>query len=158
MNSSFQPLQSLLEKELDLVTQFIIVLESEAKALTEANHNDALDASTEKKNNFAERLAQMAQDRCQLLEDLGFSADRAGLDAAAAGSAALHAVCQSLFEKAAYASDLNAANGAIITVYLEQNQRAMQTLRNLTGLTNLYDATGRTQATPGGRTKSFKVG
>ena len=158
MNKVVSQLQQCLEQEVDLVQAFITVLEDEAQALTEAGDTDALTASTEQKNRYADQLVLVADERHSLLAQLGYSDDKAGLDAAAHDHPALHPSCQALLEKAQAASELNASNGIIIDTFLKHNQRALDTLRVLAGASSLYNASGRTNSGNKGVTKNFKAG
>lgn len=158
MNNVVLQLKKCLEHETDLVQQFLAVLEAEALALTDAVTTDALSDSTEKKNRYADQLVLAADERQMLLIQLGYSDDKAGLDAAVAAHPELQAQYQALLEKTQVASDLNTANGSIIDTFLEHNQQALDTLRSLSGAGNLYDASGRTNRGNKGATKSFKAG
>src|SRR3546814_19528338 len=88
--------RSCLNQETELVQDFITVLEAEAAALTEGGGEQALTESTARKNSYAEKLAQLSERRLALLTQLGYSADRAGLDAAAQEHAQLQAPCRQL--------------------------------------------------------------
>ncbi len=158
MDKVVSQLQQCLEQEVDLVGAFIEVLEAEAQVLTEVGDIDALSETTEKKNQYADQLMMVGDERQLLLSQLGFSEDKAGLEAAAHAHPALSASCQALLEKAQAASDLNASNGKIIDTFLGHNQQALDTLRNLTGAGNLYDASGRANRGGKGATKTFKAG
>lgn len=158
MNNAVLQLQKCLEKETDLVQAFIAVLEAEAQALTEADTSDALSDSTENKNRYADQLVLVADERQLLLAHLGYSEDKAGLDAAVNDHPDLRAPYQTLIEKVEIASDLNAANGRIIDTFLEHNQQTLDTLRSLTGTGNLYDANGRTNRGGKGGIRNFKAG
>lgn len=158
MNNVVLQLQKCLEQEIDLIQTFIAVLESEAEALTEAATPDALSDSTDQKNRYADQLIMAADERQLLLTQLGYSDDKAGLDAVANDHPQLRANCQLLLEKAQVANDLNTANGRIIDTFLVHNQQALDTLRVLSGAGNLYDANGRTNRGRTGATKNFKAG
>lgn len=158
MNNAVLNLQKCLEKEIDLVQAFIVVLEAEALALTEADATDALSDTTDQKNRYADQLMMAADERQLLLAQLGYSDDKAGLDAAANDHPQLRDHCQLLLEKAQTANDLNAANGSIINTFLAHNQQQLDTLRALSGAGNLYDASGRTNRGHKSATKNFKAG
>ena len=157
-SNTLAQLQSSLEHELNLVQQFLTALQKEAHVLTLPNDNDALDASTEQKNQFAEQLTQAEKIRADLLKELGYKTNKAGLLAVAADHPALHAVCENLLLATQQANELNTTNGAIISAYLEHNQQAIDTLRAIISRGNLYDATGRTKSLPASNKKGIKAG
>jgi flagella synthesis protein FlgN len=158
MNNAVLQLQKCLEREADLVQAFIVILDAEAQALTEAGTTDALSHSTEEKNRYADKLAMVADERQMLLAQLGYEENKTGLDAAINDHSGLNAIYQALLENVQKASDMNAANGRIIDTFLEHNQQALDTLRSLSGAGNLYDASGRTHRGHQGVTTSFKAG
>lgn len=158
MNNALEQLQDCLNREIGLVHEFIVVLQAEADALTETAANDALTETTRQKNQFADQLAELAETRQALLVQLGYSADKPGLDMATVDHPRLQESCRHLYDKAQQASELNAANGIIVDTFLEHNQRALDTLRILTGMGNLYDASGRTSPGSKGSKTSIKAG
>ncbi|HEY9279125.1 MAG TPA: flagellar protein FlgN [Eoetvoesiella sp.] len=157
MNTPLLRLQSLLEKELVLVQQFISVLQLEANALTQADGNEALNASTAQKNHFAALLTESETSREAQLKELGFDSGKNGLDAACAAYPELQDTCQELYALAAEANQINSANGAIIDTFLQHNQQALDTLRSLANMGNLYDASGRTKTAASSK-KGIKAG
>lgn len=158
MNEIALLLQRCLEHEIDLVRQFIGVLQSEAQALELPNDDKALKTSTNQKMHFSELLDQAAHRRRSQLKELGFSADKAGLDSAAIQHPALQAPCSLLYAAAREADSLNTANGAVIDTYLKHNQQAIDLLRNIAGPDNLYNAYGRTSAVPKQNKTYIKAG
>ncbi|SHI19258.1 flagella synthesis protein FlgN [Pollutimonas bauzanensis] len=158
MNNAVLQLQKCLDHEVDLIQGFISVLEAEAHALIEAGDTDALSASTENKNRYADQLMSVADERQGLLAQLGYSDDRAGLDAAAHDHPALLSSSEALLEKARAAAELNASNGVVIDTFLAHNQQALDALRSLAGASSLYDASGRTPRGGKGVSKNFKAG
>ena len=158
MNHALAQLNTCLLQENELLREFIAILEAETLALTEAASEQALAESTAQKNNYAEKLAEASERRLSLLTRLGYSADKAGLDAAALEHASLQAACRQLYDRAHQANELNASNGIIIDTFLTHNQQTLETLRTLAGMGNLYDASGRTQAGAKGQTRNIKVG
>ncbi|HWK70747.1 flagella synthesis protein FlgN [Pollutimonas sp. M17] len=158
MNDTLAQLHASLHQETELVQDFIKVLEAETLALTEGGGEQALAESTALKNNYAEELAKLSERRQALLTQLGYSADKAGLDSVAQGHPALQAACRQLYDKARQANELNASNGIIIDTFMAHNQQALETLRMLAGAGNLYDASGRTHAGAKGQTRNIKAG
>ncbi|TAL91396.1 MAG: flagellar protein FlgN [Candidimonas sp.] len=157
MSEPLQPLQRCLRQEATLIQRFISVLQAEAQALGHTADTDALTASTQEKNHFFDLLAQIDQERQAQLHELGYSADKAGLDAAADAYPALKPLCLDVFDLAKQASELNALNGAVIDIHLRRNQRAIDALRRLGNIDPLYDASGRTHGMPVHR-KNIRAG
>ncbi|WP_353194210.1 flagella synthesis protein FlgN [Pusillimonas noertemannii] len=143
MSASLQALQSSLETELALVQRFLGILKAEAEALEQPDHSEALNSSTRDKNACIEQLLEAGRSRDDALRELGLDTGRAGLDEAAAAHPLLHDTCARLFELSQHASQLNAANGAMISTYLKHTQQALHALQPLVGNPGLYDASGR---------------
>ena len=158
MNNALEQLQDCLNREIDLVHEFMTVLQAEANALTETAANDALTETTRQKNQLADQVAELAETRHGLLVQLGYSADKPGLDMAVVDHPQLQESCRHLYEMAQQASELNASNGMIVDTFLAHNQRALDTLRTLAGIGNLYDASGRTSPASTGSKTSIKAG
>ena len=157
MSEILEQLQDSLERESALVEQFISVLQIESETLIQAKEVNELEAVTREKSRYAGLLAQMDQDRQAQLGKLGFEPNKAGLDAAALAYPSLRQASQSLLDLARQASDLNTSNGAIIDIYLQHNQQAIDTLRRLVGVDHLYDASGRAHSMPAHKT-NIKAG
>ena len=157
MSASPQILQRALEAELTLVQRFIDILKAETHALEQPDHGEALNTSTQDKNACIEQLLDAGRTRESALRELGFGPDRAGLDEAAAIHPALRESCARLFDLGRQASELNAANGAMINTYLRHTQQALQALQPLVGNPGLYDASGRPGQAKGQR-KSITAG
>lgn len=158
MNSTIARLQACLENEIALVSDFIVLLETEARILADGGDEKALEASTAKKDIYADQLIKAGENRQALLATLGYGADRAGLDAAAKDHPALRTASDRLLEQTRIASELNASNGTIIDTFLAHNQQALDMLRVLAGSGDLYDAKGRTRPGGKGQSKDIKVG
>ena len=158
MTDTVAQLQASLAHEVNLVQEFIGILEREAEALAQPSGNDVLAETTGQKNGSAERLAQAAETRHALLIELGYSADKAGLEAAAEAHPALQDGASALYKLAGVADELNTANGITIDTFLAHNQQALDTLRSLAGIGNLYDASGRTRPGAKGAKTSIKAG
>jgi len=152
MTASSHALQQSLETELDLVQRFMGILQNEASALAQPDHGEALETCTRQKNECIEQLIQAGQARESSLRELGYSTDRAGLEAASADHQ-LDETCATLLELGRQAGELNASNGVIIDTYLKHTQQAFQTMRQLIGGSDLYDASGKPDALKGRRTK-----
>jgi flagella synthesis protein FlgN len=152
-------LLNCMQQELALVQEFIVALKAEETALTDLGNDAALSDSTARKNMCADQLAAIGQEREALLASLGYSADKAGMDAAARQHPELQAVWDDLYRNAQQASELNASNGVMIDTFLAHNQQAMSTLKAIAGISDLYDASGRSKSTgPAGQTRTIRAG
>lgn len=153
MTASAQHLLQTLNHELALVQRFIDILEAEANALEQSDYGEALEASTRHKNSCIGQLADAGQAREAALQAMGFGTDRAGLEAAVKTYPQLAHATDQLFDLGRQASDLNMANGAIIETYLQHTQQALHAIRQMSGSTDLYDASGRPGGSKGSRTR-----
>jgi len=158
MNASLAALQACLEKEASLMREFLLILQDEAKVLEEGATEDALAGTTARKNSAADTLTEIAAQRNALLQALGFDADAPGLAAAVDANPSLSSSSQAMLDIAAQARALNEANGRIIDVFLDHNQRTLDTLRSLVGGGDIYDASGRKRAGGKGSSRNIKAG
>ncbi len=157
MSEPLHPLQNCLQQETTLIQQFISVLQAEAQALGQTADTDALTASTKEKNRLFDLLSEIGRERQTYLQQLGYSADKIGLKAAADEYPVLKPLYLNLFDSARQASALNTVNGAVIDIHLRRNQQALDALRRLGNIDQLYDASGRAHAAPAYR-KEIKAG
>lgn len=158
MTDTVQKLQDCLEQEIALLGQFIGVLQEESNLLLNAGDTDSLAKSTTLKNQYADQIAAWSDQRAALLEQLGVSPDKAGLDGAANQHVTLQPFCQTLYQKAAQARDLNTQNGQLITTFMTHNQQALDTLARLADPGQVYDASGRTKPGQKGPKTRIKAG
>lgn len=158
MNASLAALQACLEKEAGLTRDFLQILQDEAKVLEDGATEESLQETTARKNDAADALSSLAQERNVLLKTLGFEADGAGLAAAAGVYPELSGARETLLDLTAQARDLNESNGQVINIFLEHNQRTLDTLRRLTGVGDIYDASGRTLGGGKGSSRNIKAG
>ncbi|MDN5843528.1 MAG: flagellar protein FlgN [Alcaligenaceae bacterium] len=142
MNPALDSLIECVTTQTAVVREFIAVLENEARTLLDPGSDEQLIDLTQRKSDFAAQLAQLDQQRTELLGTLNFGADQSGIQAACTQFPTLAAPFETLFELARQAAELNQRNGQIIQAFLADNQRAMATLRSLMG-DDLYDAKGR---------------
>jgi flagella synthesis protein FlgN len=131
-------------EEIGLLLVFVDLLEREAEAL--ADHRfELLPDLTRSKDKTAERLAACDAEREQLLVTLGYAADGAGADAAAArGGPALQQAWTRLLALAARARDLNHRNGVLVHAHLDFTRQSIAFLR--TGSRPLYGPDGQHSA------------
>ena len=151
MSAPLHSLQSALEHEVALVQRFIAILQAEAQALEHPDQADALNASTQDKNDCIDLLTKAGTARENALRALGFTPDAAGLNQAVETHPALADLGARLVQLGQQAVELNASNGAAIDVYLKHTQQALQALQPLVGGAGLYDASGRPGAVKGQR-------
>jgi|SRR5690606_20620228 len=158
MNSAVAKLQARLEQEAKLVGEFLAILEDEAKVLEDGAVEAALIETTERKNVAADALTDAAQERNRVLESLGFEADGPGLAAAVEAHPELASLREDLIQITERARALNESNGQLIEAFLDHNQRALETLRRLTGIGDIYDASGRKRKAGAGKSRNIKAG
>lgn len=145
--STLNALHECIQQETELVLAFIALLEHEADILASGAQHNALAPVTARKNAYAEQLTHHAAKRNKILKNLGYGPDKPGLDAAVTHHAGLLEPVHELLDQTARASMLNTANGRIITLFLNNNQQALDVLHHLTGRSELYDATGQRHPT-----------
>ena len=158
MTTTVSELHSCLEEEIRLTGQFLATLQDEAAVLEEGAAESALAETTTRKNTLANALATQASRRNALLAALGCEADGPGLRAAADTHSSLSAVRRQLLDITEQAQALNESNGRIIEVFLDHNQRTLETLRSLTGVGDIYDASGRKKSGNKGSSRNIKAG
>ncbi|MBC2768518.1 flagella synthesis protein FlgN [Pusillimonas minor] len=155
---ALQALIDCLDTEVRLVGLFIDTLKAEAGIL-ESGRPDELVASSQKKEQHAEHLAQATQARDTALQVLGFAPGHAGLQAAAKAYPETSTLAARLTDLALQARSLNETNGATIGVLQRQNQQMLEVLQRLAnagaGASEVYDASGKSKHldTPGGGTQ-----
>ncbi|MBP6019223.1 MAG: flagellar protein FlgN [Burkholderiaceae bacterium] len=145
MTDTLQQLHACLNQEISLVKEFSQLLEQEAQLLIDAAPTEALTNNTAEKNRLADQIAAWDEQRLTLLTELGYSPDKDGLNAAAAQHSELDATCQTLYQLADNARQLNDSNGQLISTFMAHNQQALDTLARLADPGHLYDASGRSR-------------
>ena len=158
MSATATDLLALLEQETALVARFISVLQDEAKVLEDGAAEAALTETTQRRNELTDALTEAAAQRNACLKALGFGTDGKGLDAAARAHPELVAAKEELLRQTEQAQTLNEANGRVIEVFLDHNQRTLDTLRRLAGVGDIYDASGRTRPTGANKGRNIKAG
>jgi len=158
MSSSVSTLLACLEKETDLVARFIAVLQDEARVLEDGAVEAALIETTERRNTLTDALLETAAQRNAELAALGFSSDGAGLEAAVQAHPELAPAKEALLRHTEEARALNESNGRIIEVFLDHTKRSVEILRRLTGMGDIYDASGRKRPTGASMSRNIKAG
>lgn len=154
---SVSALQACLEKEIQLMGEFLDALRAEATALEDGATESALAETTTRKTEKADALTDIARQRNDLLKNLGCAENGAGLAAAAQAHPALASLREQLIDVTEQARELNEANGRIIEVYLDHNQRTLDVLRQLAGVGDMYDASGRKRSSGKGSSRNIKA-
>jgi len=142
MKAEADALLRCVDQQSALVREFIQTLEEESALLLDSTPNEALEALTQRKNDYAQRLGELDRERAERLGRLGFASDRDGVEAAIFAHPSLREAFDTLLDLAAQASELNRRNGQIIDIFIASNRRALDTLHGLMG-EDLYDAKGR---------------
>ena len=140
------------------MSEFMQILQDEAKVLEDGATETELAATTARKNTTSDELIEVAAERNRVLKTMGFESDGAGLAQAANQYPALSGARQALLDITAQARELNEANGRIIEVFLDHNQRTLDTLRRLAGVGDIYDASGKTRPGSKGSSRNIKAG
>lgn len=143
-------LGALITEESEGVSAFVVLLGKEQKSLQDGDI-DSLASHGEEKAGLLLRLAQIGEQRNQLLAALGWPADKAGLQAWAATSPAASTVAERLLSQAAEAKELNRLNGQLIAMHLQRTQSALAILTRSQAGSGLYGPNGQTAAHTGYR-------
>ncbi len=131
-----------LKAQNNLIEEFITTLQDEATALAENASNEAIIGITTKKNDYVQRIAKLEELRVKNLEALGFTDTTDSINSAFYQYPDLQPAFDKLWELAAQAQQINQENGAILANYIENNERALDTLKALMGM-DLYDSSGK---------------
>lgn len=133
-----------LTKERSAVDAFLELLDHEAEALIKGDFA-SMPGLTERKEQLADHIAKLDDERERQLAALGFSVDRSGADAAAAaGGESLQQAWQQLLECAAQARSRNNRNGVLIHTHLDYTRQSINFLRP--SAQSLYGPDGKHKA------------
>lgn len=138
-----------LNDEAQLIQQFVDLLLHEQKALS-AGDTDALPALAEDKSKLAGQLDRMAEDRCNALLSMGFSADRKGIEAWCARFPTEQNVARTwerILDLAREAQALNHLNGELIQLRMNVTAAALESLRAGKSSLDLYGPDGQSAKT-----------
>lgn len=148
------PMNSLLahlRTEASCITEFLAVLDREAKAMSGGAFND-LAAIAGQKTHLLDRMAELDQQREALQVALGFEPGRAGADAAAAaGGPAMQKAWADLLVVAVEARSHNMRNGSMVYAHLDFTQQALHFLQASAQLFYGPDGVRKTQVGSGTR-------
>lgn len=141
-------LAKLLEAQQQRLTALISLLESERQLLAEASiDGQALADIAQQKQERLDRLEATETLRQRVQQRLGYADGLAGAHDAARGAGCLESWEQTL-EQTRHAERLNALNGQLVAMRMEQNKRLLDFIHQAAEKT-LYGASGRVGAQPG---------
>jgi len=140
-----------LSHEIEILREFLVVLDEERRALSTPDAGAALAATTVRKTRQADALQASAQTRAAFLAELGFADAPQNLGPVCQQYPDLRPVIDTLVALAAQARARNQENGIIIQTYQRHHQDALSAWQALSGRqeNRLYDARGRSK--PAGR-------
>lgn len=125
---------------------FLFCLEKESELLLSSYNNDDLYDLTELKNQYADQLSHIAEQRDLQLAILNLPLGREGLIAAQSVSDTLEDLIHQLFDIAEKARTLNEQNGLVIQTYLDYSVQALEALAQANPPAGeIYDARGKTK-------------
>ena len=136
-----------LRAELATVQQFIELLQQEQIALVSADIDTLLPLSTQK-SKLADELRNFGQARAELLARFNLSADRQGMSSWIAQQAenqrqTIQGLWDALLQAGASAQRLNDTNGKLISIHMQHNQLALNTLANAANNASVYGPDGQ---------------
>ncbi|MCX4190591.1 flagella synthesis protein FlgN [Methylophaga sp. OBS3] len=128
-----QQLYSTLMGELQLAQQLGVILDTERKALTQAD-GEALDKCVRAKQPLIKQLEQLGRQRDLILKTAGFPTGKQGMEAFIANqpdaeAAAINKILGQLKVQATQCRDNNQINGGIVNVNRQYLQRALSIMR-----------------------------
>jgi flagellar biosynthesis/type III secretory pathway chaperone len=137
--------------EADAIVRFVRLLERENALLAEGRSGE-LAAAVEEKEQLAARLNEWTQRRGRWLAELGFSPDRAGMEAWAARSPEQReaiAAWRRTLSLAARAKEQNRVNGQLIRLHMQFAGQALDVLLRKESHLDLYGPDGRSTNSSG---------
>jgi len=131
--TSLQQLHSILVAEQETASQLLAMLKSERDALTESNA-DLMNEMSAKKQPLVVQLEQFGRQREAVLQSVGFSSGKEGLEAfienqTEQDARVLNKTLDSLRKVAEACREHNQINGGIVNVNRQYLQKAMSILR-----------------------------
>ena len=132
-----------LQEELTAVEDFTQVLEQEEAALIDGNLMAVLPGIVERKTELTEKLTAYGKQREAALADMGFPANREGMNAAIGTDDSLADTWKKLLTQAERARARNVTNGLLIKTRMDYNHQALIALRMAAGAPAIYGPDGR---------------
>ncbi len=141
-------IDSLLAEERALTRSILGVLLSEREALS-TGHPEVLGELVPQKNKLFEQLADLTRQRQVALAQLGFTADRVGMETwlgRQANGKRLRGEWLALLADLQNAKETNRVNGRLIDDQMRINRQTLDVLMHASGRTGVYGADGRTHS------------
>lgn len=148
-----QAIQSLLEREIDLISRFVSLLEQEQAALAAAEP-DKLPAITPEKHQLVEQLNHLESERVQAVGGNMALNDRQRMEVWLAQHASNSNTSQrweKLLALAKQAKSLNELNNQLVKTHLERTSKALAILTQRAQENVLYSSKGQTAIFTGSR-------
>lgn len=144
-------MRQTIDGEVTLLAQFVELLHREQVSLTQGVADD-LPQLADQKNDLVIQLNQLSAQRAVILEALGLSADRAGIDAWCAQAQDPEATdaWQKVLQLATEARELNRVNGELIQIRMQFTTKALEALGGAKNSLELYGPDGQSTK-PGSR-------
>lgn len=139
-------LQQCLERESEVVEAFINALADETTALMDRKAHAALALASQAKEDLAEELVVLSNQRDELLAQMGLPGGHAGTQEAVEQSPEMAPIWTKLLQQANLARDGNERNAAIIHAslrYTEQSLDALHKIAQQASSGQTYTAQGR---------------
>lgn len=149
-------MKATLQQELDVLDQFVALLQREQRALVDADA-PALPAIAQEKLRLGEQLNRLAGTRLAAVAAAGFATDTAGTRQwLAQQPAAIVLLWDQLMDRARAAQQLNQTNGKLIETRLQHNQQALNALLQAANQAGVYGPDGQPQ--PGMTSATRSIG
>lgn len=144
---------AILEREIELVSRFIVALNDEQKCLTAANA-DALPALAAQKAELADQLNTLESERMAAIGRTGQPSDQASMQTWLDGNlsdALASSNWQKLRELAREAKNLHELNAQLVELHLKRTSEALAILTQQASQSTIYGASGQTTTATGSR-------
>lgn len=144
---------AILEREIELVSRFVGILNDEQQCLTQGN-SDALPEITANKSALVEQLNALEGQRMDAIDLPGQPSDLPSMEkwlSNNAGDVASANAWQKLRELAREAKVLHELNGQLVATHLKNATEALTILTQQASQSTLYGASGQTTAATGSR-------
>ncbi|SDI05422.1 flagella synthesis protein FlgN [Propionivibrio dicarboxylicus] len=140
-------LRDSLQSERDQFAAFVNVLEQEQDILKRGD-TEALPKNVDIKDQLAERLGALAMQRNALLQQLGFPADRPGIEAFCANLPAekyFATLWAEIIALATRAKEINRVSGALVDLRMHFNSQVLGALQGNPSSSSVYGPDGQTR-------------
>ena len=144
---------AILEREIELVSRFIVALNDEQKCLSAADA-DALPALAVQKADLAEQLNALESERMAAIGQAGQPSDQASMQTwldSHRGDTIASNNWQKLRELAREARNLHELNAQLVESHLKRTTEALAILTQQASQSTIYGASGQTTTATGSR-------